>query len=70
MKTRRKLGQNNIRKISKTAGGSSYSITLPIEVVRRWRWKERQKLVLEIDEKNKTIKIKDWKKYPKELLKR
>jgi bifunctional DNA-binding transcriptional regulator/antitoxin component of YhaV-PrlF toxin-antitoxin module len=52
----------NIRKIAKTAGGSSYAITLPIDVVRRWGWKEKQKVELIIDEKNKVIKIKDWKK--------
>ena len=62
MKTRRKLEERNIRKITKTAGGSSYSITLPIDVVRRWKWKERQKIVLEIDDKKKIIKIKDWRK--------
>jgi len=62
MKTRRIIGENNIRKITKTAGGSSYSITLPIDVIRRWGWKERQKVQLEIDEKRKIIKIKDWKK--------
>jgi len=62
MKTRRKLENKNIRKITKIAGGTSYAITLPIDAVRRWGWKERQKVVLELDEKNKTIKIKDWKK--------
>jgi len=62
MKTSKKFSEVNIRKITKIAGGSSYAITLPIDVVRRWRWKEKQKVELEIDEKNKTIKIKDWKK--------
>ena len=62
MKTRRISSENNIRKITKTAGGSSYSITLPIDVIRRWGWKEKQKVELEIDEKNKVIKIRDWKK--------
>lgn len=61
MKTKPKKGENT-RKLSKTAGGSSYSVTLPIEVIRRWGWKERQKLELVIDEKNQVIKIKDWKK--------
>ncbi len=62
MKTRRISSENNIRKITKTAGGSSYSITLPIDVIRRWGWKERQKVELEIDEENKVIKIRDWEK--------
>jgi len=62
MKTRRRLSEKNIRKITKIAGGTSYAITLPIDVVRRWGWKEKQKVELEIDEKKKVIKVKDWKK--------
>jgi len=62
MKTRRKLENRNIRKITKGAGGSSYYVTLPIDTIRLWRWKERQKVVLEVNEKDKTITIKDWKK--------
>ncbi len=62
MKTKRKIEEKNIRKITKVAGGSSYGITLPVDVVRRWGWKERQKVVLDIDEKKKIIKIRDWKK--------
>ena len=59
------MGRNinpNIRKITKLSGGKSYGITLPIRVMRKFRWKERQKLELEIDEKRKRIIIKDWKK--------
>ena len=62
MKTRRISSEKNIRKITKIAGGSSYAITLPIDVVRRWGWRERQKVELVINEKKKTIKIIDWKK--------
>jgi len=62
MKTRRKIEKRNIRKITKTSSGTSYAITLPIDVVRRWRWKEKQKVVLDIDEKKRVIKIKDWSK--------
>lgn len=61
MKTRRKQGEENIRKITKVAGGSSYGITLPIEVIRRWGWKERQKVKLTIDEEERRIVIEDWK---------
>jgi antitoxin component of MazEF toxin-antitoxin module len=50
-----------IRKITKV-GGHSYAVTLPMEVVKSWKWQERQKVVLEIDNKKKAIKIKDWKK--------
>lgn len=58
--TRRKLEERNIRKLTKT--GSSFSITLPIEVIRSFKWKERQKLELVVDKRNKIIKIRDWKK--------
>lgn len=59
--TRRKSEEKNIRKITKI-GKTSYAVTLPIELVRAWRWKERQKVLLEIDSKKKTIKIRDWKR--------
>jgi len=59
---RRRLKNRNIRSLCKTSQGRSYSITLPIEVIRRWRWKNRQKLQLKIDEKRKRIIIEDWKK--------
>ncbi len=49
-----------IRKLTKVASGSSYSITLPKDVIKKFRWRERQKLQLEIDEKRKQILIKDW----------
>lgn len=62
MKTRRKLENRNIRKLTKMAGGSSYGITLPIDVIREFKWKERQKLQLKIDKKKKRIVVEDWKK--------
>ncbi len=58
---RRKIHNRNIRKLTKLSGGYSYGITLPIEVVRKFRWRERQKLKLKIDSKNKRIIIEDWK---------
>lgn len=57
---RRKLGQRNIRKLTRI-GNKSYGITLPIEVIREFKWKERQKLELVISKRKKEIKIKDWK---------
>jgi len=59
---RRKIQQRNIRSLSKTSSGKSYSITLPIETIRRWKWQKRQKVQLAIDEKKKRIIIEDWKK--------
>ena len=60
MKTRRKLENRNIRKLTKIAGGSSFAITLPIKMVRKLKWRERQKLVAKL--RGKKITIEDWKK--------
>lgn len=54
----RKIENRNIRKITKVAGGASYSVTLPIEMVRKLKWKERQKVAVSL--RGKTISIKDW----------
>lgn len=44
MQTRRKLEERNIRKITKMAGGASYGLTIPIEMVRDLGWREKQKV--------------------------
>jgi len=54
---RRTLDERNIRKISKRS--ASYSVTLPIESVRKLKWRDGQKVVIE--EKGKTLVIRDWK---------
>jgi len=48
----------SIRKLTKL-GGHSLGVTIPIDIVRDLRWKERQKVVVE--KRGKTILIKDWK---------
>lgn len=58
----RKIENRNIRKLSRVGGGTSYSITLPIEAIRAFGWKEKQKLKIEVDKKRKKIIIKDWEK--------
>jgi len=50
----------NIRKIQGT-GGKSYSITLPIKGMRLFKWRENQKVVVEIDKRRKRFIVKDWK---------
>jgi len=60
MKTRRKLEERNIRKITKMAGGASFGITLPIEMVRELGWRERQKVV--VKKSGSKLTIEDWKK--------
>jgi len=55
---RRRLEDRGTRKINKIA--SSYYITLPVEMIRDLGWQEKQKVTVE--QKGKTIVIKDWKK--------
>lgn len=59
---RRKSKNRNIRSLTKFSAGKSYGITLPIDIVKKFGWRERQKLRLLINEKGKTIVIKDWKR--------
>lgn len=51
-----------IRKLSRTGSGKSYLVTLPIESVREFGWKNKQKVVVEVDKKRKRFVIKDWEK--------
>ncbi len=54
---RRILNERNVRKIG--IRGTSYSVTLPIESIRKLKWRDGQKVVVE--EKGKTLIIRDWK---------
>jgi hypothetical protein len=56
---RRKLNDRNVRKLSRSGNGSMY-VTLPVEEVRKLKWKERQKVV--VRRIGKRLIIKDWKK--------
>jgi hypothetical protein len=42
--------------------GHSYAVILPMEVVKKWNWREKQKVVLTINSKPRSIVIKDWRK--------
>lgn len=55
---RRKLSEKNIRKLTRMGGGRSFGLTLPIEMIKKLKWRERQKLV--VSRRGKTITIKDW----------
>lgn len=55
---RRKLEDKNIRKIMKN--GSSYVITVPIEIMRELKWKEKQKVV--VKRQRGGFGVVDWKK--------
>jgi len=57
---RRKVGEENVRSLNKISNGKSYSVTLPLEAVRLFRWQSKQKLQITVDEKRKRIIIEDW----------
>jgi len=57
---RRKLSEQNIRKITKMGGGKSYGITIPIQYLRQLKWRERQKVV--VKKRGKKIIIEDWER--------
>ena len=54
---RRKLGDKNIRKLTKI-GNKSIGLTLPIEIVRELKWRKKQKVV--VKKRGKSIIISDW----------
>lgn len=55
----RKLEDKNIRKLTKV-GRQSIAVTLPIEIVREFGWREKQKVI--VKKSGKRIVIEDWKK--------
>lgn len=57
---RRILEERNVRKLTRTGGGKSISVTLPIEFVRLLGWKDRQKVV--VRKTGKKIVIEDWRR--------
>ena len=57
---RRILNKRNIRKLTRTGGGHSVSVTLPIDEIRNLKWRDKQKVVIE--RKGKVLIIRDWKK--------
>ena len=57
----KKETEKNIRKLTRMgAKATSMGLTLPIEMIEKLKWKERQKVVVSL--KGRTISIKDWKK--------
>jgi hypothetical protein len=57
--SRQKMEDKSIRKLTKV-GGKSISVTLPIEIIREFKWKEKQKVV--VKKRGNSIIITDWKK--------
>lgn len=52
-----KAGQHNVRVLQKNNTGS-YSVSLPVEVVRQMRWQQGQKLTVE--KRGNALLIQDW----------
>lgn len=55
---RRELEDRNIRKLQRVGGGS-YAVTIPIELIRDLKWREKQKVVVE--RVGDHLEIRDWK---------
>ena len=43
----------------------SYVINIPKEIIKKFGWKERQKLEISLDDKKLQLNIKDWEKNKK-----
>ncbi len=56
---RRSIPDENIRNIQKS--NRCYYVTIPIQLVREFKWQEGQKVVLEKVGKEKIL-IRDWEK--------
>lgn len=56
---RRKNTEENIRKVTRV-GKTSLAVTLPIEMAKELKWKERQRVM--VKRVRGGILIKDWKK--------
>ena len=55
----RKLGKQEIRKLTKV-GKQSIAVTLPIEIVRELKWREKQKVV--VKKSGSKVVIEDWER--------
>jgi len=55
----RKSEEKNIRKLTRMGGGRSIGLTLPVEIVKKLDWRERQKVVVKLS--GSKIVISDWK---------
>lgn len=55
---RRKIEDKNTRKLTKTTRGS-YIVRLPVDFVRKLKWRNKQNLEVEMDIRRKRMIIKD-----------
>ncbi|MEK7071424.1 MAG: hypothetical protein AAB943_00625 [Patescibacteria group bacterium] len=54
----KKYDDRNIRKI--TRNGGSLNVSIPVEILKKLEWKEKQKVV--VKKINGGVQIKDWKR--------
>jgi hypothetical protein len=52
--------QKNIHKLKKSSA-YSFSVTIPKEIVEKYKWREKQKLIVK-DKGRGKVKISDWRK--------
>jgi bifunctional DNA-binding transcriptional regulator/antitoxin component of YhaV-PrlF toxin-antitoxin module len=52
--------RKNIHKLKKSSA-YSFSVTIPKEIVEKYGWKEKQKLVVK-DKGHGKVEIRDWRK--------
>jgi len=57
--TRRKTEESHIRNLTKVSGGTSYSVTIPMEYIHKMKWRAKQKLEVRLIQDR--IIIRDWK---------
>ncbi|MEZ4195017.1 MAG: hypothetical protein R3B53_01295 [Candidatus Paceibacterota bacterium] len=55
-----KKEERSIRKLTRTGGGKSVSVTLPIDLIRELKWQDKQKVT--VIKKGEQLIISDWKK--------
>ncbi|MDD3607478.1 MAG: hypothetical protein PHQ20_01630 [Candidatus Moranbacteria bacterium] len=56
----KKSSEKNIRKLTRSGGGKSIGLTLPIEMVGDLGWREKQKV--KVTRVRGGVLVKDWKK--------
>jgi hypothetical protein len=57
--TTRKTEERHIRSLTKISGGTSYAVIVPMEYIRKLKWKGKQKLDVKLYQDR--IIIRDWK---------
>ncbi|MBU4360582.1 hypothetical protein KKA66_01900 [Patescibacteria group bacterium] len=54
----RKIENRQIRKLTKSGRGASISLTIPIEIIRKLKWRDNQKVI--VKQRGEGVLITDW----------